>query len=142
MFMPCPLVMNNTVDALARNLTGEDKKERQQIIAERKQTAECAALFGEKKGTKRPKSANPTTVSTVKRKRYTGASSSSDDSASSSTASYDPGIPGAQYGGYGRCLICKKEGHWAPGCKDREKNSTCFRCGKKGHWAARCTDFN
>ncbi|XP_061703917.1 uncharacterized protein LOC133515395 [Cydia pomonella] len=30
-----------------------------------------------------------------------------------------PGLPGAYYGGYGRCFRCRARGHWAPGCPER-----------------------
>ncbi|XP_063538671.1 uncharacterized protein LOC134747920 [Cydia strobilella] len=30
-----------------------------------------------------------------------------------------PGLPGAYYGGYGRCFLCRARGHWAPGCPNR-----------------------
>ncbi|RVE41517.1 hypothetical protein evm_013831, partial [Chilo suppressalis] len=30
-----------------------------------------------------------------------------------------PGLPGAYYGGYGRCYSCGARGHWAPGCPNR-----------------------
>ncbi|XP_063361660.1 E3 ubiquitin-protein ligase RNF8-like [Cydia amplana] len=32
---------------------------------------------------------------------------------------YVPGLPGAYYGGYGRCFRCRARGHWAPGCPNR-----------------------
>jgi len=30
--------------------------------------------------------------------------------------SHVPGVPGATYGGFGRCFNCNRRGHWAPGC--------------------------
>ncbi|KAL4715576.1 hypothetical protein ACJJTC_009202 [Scirpophaga incertulas] len=32
---------------------------------------------------------------------------------------HEPGLPGAYYGGYGRCFSCGARGHWAPGCPNR-----------------------
>ena len=41
---------------------------------------------------------------------------------------------------WGKCLICRQEGHWAKECpnRDRSPKTACYKCHQLGHWVALC----
>ena len=41
---------------------------------------------------------------------------------------------------WGKCLICRQEGHWAKECPNRDKSTkmACYKSHQLGHWAALC----
>ncbi|XP_030754364.1 E3 ubiquitin-protein ligase RNF8-like isoform X2 [Sitophilus oryzae] len=117
------LVLDNVIEKMLENAP-EDMKEYRKTALEERQKLEEPKKNVQKKGPvarrggrQNSNSRGPGPVIVIQDSQ--SSESSNSDMSEYDDSEWEDGVPGAYYGGYGRCFNCGARGHWTTGCPFR-----------------------
>ncbi|XP_035692510.1 E3 ubiquitin-protein ligase rnf8-like isoform X4 [Branchiostoma floridae] len=130
------LVLDSYIDKMVESYSEELKQHRMALLQDRKEKVATLERQSPRQGKDSPISVGSASSDEEPLSVSSGGSSGSQWTQSSSSSTHNspphsrgnsasmdndfvPGDPMAYYGGYGRCHICGRRGHWAPGCPYR-----------------------